>query len=175
MKPLLDPLLDVEQNADEPKLEFAGGVDGVDRVGGVSSRWKPTPDMVAVFILGACLAVSALLVLILALYCLMQCWRQRAHSSSHKCITKYSELPLGNACRLPVIKISGASSCSTVNDSSKLKRFSCMETRREKELSGMKSSGLALYECLREEDSAVSDKERLAVTDESIQSGAMQE
>lgn len=27
----------------------------------------------------------------------------------------------------------------------------------------------------REEDSAVSDKERLAVTDESIQSGAMQE
>lgn len=90
MKPLLDPLLDVEQNADEPKLEFAGSVDGVDRVGGVSSRWKPTPDMVAVFILGACLAVSALLVLILALYCLMQCWRQRAHSSSHKCITKYS-------------------------------------------------------------------------------------
>ncbi|KHN81307.1 hypothetical protein Tcan_08509 [Toxocara canis] len=72
--------------------------------------------MVAVFILGTCVAVSAILLIVLALYCLMQCWRQRARSASDKCLTKYSELPLGNACRLPIIKINGASSCSMVND-----------------------------------------------------------
>ncbi|VDK33311.1 unnamed protein product, partial [Anisakis simplex] len=56
---------------------------------GVHEHNSISTTMVALFILALSVAVSVVLIVLLAFYCLMQCWRQRSRSATDKCLPKY--------------------------------------------------------------------------------------